>query len=106
MTTLPGCLALLALVLPLLGCKSSFDRYCSTMTECFMNNDKDKQACIDVEEGKKRAAEDYGCGSQYDAYVTCINADATCSGGFFATPDCSAAEEAAQACMNAASGEQ
>jgi hypothetical protein len=93
----------LGLIAGLFACGSSFDDYCSKKTSCLGGNDKDKQVCVDAEEGKKNEASDYGCSSQYQDYTTCRNSAATCNGSQFYVTGCGAQQNAYDGCVTAAS---
>jgi len=87
------------------ACGSSFDGYCSQLTQCTGGNDKDTQVCIDTLEGQKKVADDYGCGAQLDSFVRCTTTNTSCKGGYFATENnCANAQQALDTCsMNASS---
>lgn len=90
-------------LLPILGvtsCASLFSEYCDKRMNCLGGNDKDRSACADELRGEEKAASDYGCSDQFDAYYTCRNNTATCVAGKFDT-DCNAQNDSIDACIKA-----
>lgn len=101
-----GTLLACAVAIGLLACGSSFDDYCTKRTNCLAGNDKDKQACVDANEGAKKQASDYGCSSQFSDLQNCVTASAICNGGQFGTSGCGSQNDALNTCEQAASTEK
>jgi hypothetical protein len=95
---------LLACALTIGACGSSFDDLCNRANACEGGNDKDKQACVDLEETLKKAASDYGCSSQFQDLQNCQTATGTCTAGKFEM-SCSNQQDAVNTCEQAASAE-
>ena len=52
--------------------------YCDKMVTCEGGNDKDKDVCKDRMRCEEDAADDYGCGDQFDAVLDCIVGNSSC----------------------------
>ena len=85
------------------ACGSSWDDYCTKLTQCQGGNDKDKQACIDAQEAQKKEASDYGCGSQFNDYQSCQSSGASCQAGKFTAATCDTQRNAVETCVSNAS---
>jgi hypothetical protein len=97
-------LGLLVLTVFAAGCGSSYGDVCDKYKSCVGGNDKDKQACIDNYEAQERVANDYGCGSQYSDFHSCVtnSSNYMCSNGGFSTKGCDNSKVAACEYSNSA----
>ncbi len=69
----------------LTSCASLFSDYCDKQMSCIGGNDNDRDACVSTLRGQEKAASDYNCSDQFDAYYECRNNTATCNAGKFDT---------------------
>lgn len=53
---------------------------CREKRECEALNDADERACVSATENAAEVAGIYGCSKQFDAVLTCVDANATCEG--------------------------
>lgn len=67
-----------ALAIGAVGCSDQMRDYCDKMVTCEGGNDKDKDVCKDRMRGEEDAADDYGCGDQFDAVLDCVVGNSSC----------------------------
>lgn len=88
---------------------STYDDICQQQVDCEGGNDKDVEACVEVNRGLEDVAEAYGCEDQFEAAFDCAKANSTCvenSGQkrFTTNQACNAQEDALDKCQAAATG--
>lgn len=86
----------------LTSCASLFSQYCEKRNTCLGGNDADRAACASTLRGEEKAAADYKCSDQFDAYYECRNNTGYCNQGKFET-NCDAQKKNYESCIEAAS---
>lgn len=76
------------------GCGPSIGAYCNEVCDCQGCSDKELDECVDNIDDAKRAAENEGCSSQFDAVLSCAKDELTCQNDIASADGCeSEAEE-------------
>lgn len=80
----------------------NFTDICDKSESCSGGNDKDKQACVDAANTDQELAEDVGCQTEFNDYVTCVTGASSCrsvaAGPCNTTADC--AKQSGGTCSN------
>lgn len=79
------------------GCVPSSASYCMKVCACAGCDEADEEACVTALKTSQTNAVTRGCGAQYDAYLSCVDSIASCSGTTSATT-CSAERAALESC--------
>lgn len=90
--------ALALIVLP--GCGPSISGLCEDTCDCVGCNDRDLDECIDTFEDAEKAAEDEGCGDQFDDLLACYDDEFACYDGDVDLDGCNHEEEDLLKCVN------
>jgi hypothetical protein len=62
-----------------LGCGGpDFQAICEELEECAEGNEKDVEACVIGFEASADAADEIGCGDEFDAYYECVGEEISC----------------------------
>jgi hypothetical protein len=62
-----------------LGCGGpNIDAICQEQEDCFGGNEQDLEACVIGLEAIADAADEIGCGDEFDAMYECVEAEASC----------------------------
>lgn len=72
---------LFALVVPAPGCGTSPSSICSDICDCEGCSESELADCVDDVEDGQKAAEDMGCGDQFDAALACYGDEFRCVSG-------------------------
>jgi hypothetical protein len=72
-------LAVMAAAIAAPGCGPDIQSICEQTEECRGGNAEDVEACVIATEFEQDFASDVGCGSEYDAYFDCFEAEAQCT---------------------------
>jgi hypothetical protein len=84
------------------GCKPSVAALCNKVCDCTGCSDSERDDCVDDIDDARKAAEDEGCGEQFDAYTSCASGELTCEDDKVQVDGCDAESEAILECMDAA----
>lgn len=85
------------------GCQASPEDFCNKMCDCSGTcTDKSLQECIDYFENYQKVAQDVGCGSEYQAALSC-SANGQCTNAEYTT-DCEEESAAFSACEQKVNG--
>jgi hypothetical protein len=80
------------------GCGSSIGSYCDQVCECVGCSESERTDCADSLEDAKKAAEDDGCGGEFQDFLSCINSELECKDDQFSADGCDAEAEAFGEC--------
>jgi hypothetical protein len=73
--------ALAVAALASLGCGGpDFQAICEELEDCAEGNEKDVEACVIGFEASADAADEIGCGDEFDAYYECLGGEISCEG--------------------------
>ena len=92
-----------------IGCGSTVGDYCEAWAECEGGNDRDREACVQLEEGEGGAASAYDCFDEWVARMECLEKYSTCDDSDPSNPDfddndaCDSERDKLNACIEAAS---
>ncbi len=85
------------------GCQASPSELCNKMCDCSTScTDKGLQECIDYYENYQKVAQDVGCGSEFQAALSCAT-NGQCTNAEYST-DCDEEGAAFSACEQKANG--
>jgi hypothetical protein len=85
----------------LVGCKSGPASICDLRCECEGCSRKQYTDCVDNVEDAMPVAEDDGCSSQFDAYISCYGDTGACENDVFIAEDCRDEGDALKSCTPA-----
>lgn len=69
------------------GCGNSVDDYCEGWAECEGGNDNDREACVAINDGKRKANAAYDCLDEWEARMDCRAENSSCDATDPANPD-------------------
>lgn len=82
------------------GCGPSIGSYCNKLCDCFGCSDSEHDECIDAAEDAKKAADEAGCGSEFNDALGCTNDEFTCDDGEADLDGCESEGEALLKCTS------
>jgi hypothetical protein len=60
------------------GCGPSIGSFCNKVCDCMGCSDSEQDDCVDSLEDTRKAAEDEGCGSEFNDYLSCSSSELEC----------------------------
>ncbi len=80
------------------GCVPSAGSYCKKVCECSACDEVAEASCVDNVGDASRRASGKSCGSQFDAYLSCVDGKNTCAGAALDAAGCETEKAALQEC--------
>ncbi len=80
------------------GCNPSVGAFCNKVCDCTGCDDAQAAGCVDRAEEARKQARDTGCGDEFNAMLSCMNATFTCENDAPSTVGCEEELESLNAC--------
>lgn len=80
------------------GCGASVEAVCEKVCECEGCNDEKLEECVDQVSDLEAAADDRGCSSEFDDYLSCTDEELECKNGNSSVDGCGTSFEALAKC--------
>ena len=84
------------------GCCPSIGSFCNKVCDCMGCSDSERDDCVDSLEDQKKAAEDEGCGGEYDDYLSCSASELECKDDIALADGCDSESEKLAECTKGA----